>query len=272
MWGNLMIYSFTQISQYLLCPRQYRYKYLEGWQQKDMRAAMLFGRCFENALQAYFRDDDSAAVFFKEWESHRDTVLEYGKNESWDKLYHQGIRLLERFVQDDRVKIDDPNKNLQVKLLRQLSRQNQFISFVDAIGEINSTRCIIDWKTTTSRYVEEPAGILRLDPQLVCYAWMSGIRNVALVVFIRKTLPEIQYLTTSITDEQCDEYGELVGRTVSQIESGVFPAHSGIRFPHNACVSCAHLGMCLGNQNLIDSHLIRKPGAAALDWLEQLVD
>jgi hypothetical protein len=101
---------------------------------------------------------------------------------------------------------------------------------------------------------------------------MTGIRSVALVVFIRKTLPEIQYLTTSITDEQCEEYGELVGRTVSQIESGVFPPHSGIRFPHNACLSCAHLGMCLGNQNLIDSHLIRKPGAAALDWLEQLVD
>jgi hypothetical protein len=228
--------------------------------------------CFENALQAYFRHDDGAVVFFREWKSHRDTALEYSKNESWDRLYHQGIRLLERFVQDDRVKIYDPDTNLQVKLLRQLSRENQFVSFVDAIGEIDSTRCIIDWKTTTSRYVEEPAGILRLDPQLVCYSWMSGIRNVALVVFVRKALPEIQYLRTSITDEQCDEYGELVGRTVSQIESGAFPAHSGIRFPHNACLSCAHLGMCLGNQNLIDSHLIRKPGAVALDWLEQLVD
>jgi PD-(D/E)XK nuclease superfamily len=267
-----MIYSFTQISQYMSCPRQYRYKYLEGWQQKDTRAAMLFGRCFENALQAYFRDDDSAAVFFKEWDRHRDTALVYSKNESWDKLYHQGIRLLERFAQDDCVKIYNPHENLQVKVLRQLSQGNQFVSFVDAIGEVNSTRCIIDWKTTTSRYIEEPVGILSLDPQLVCYSWMSGIRNVALVVFVRKTLPEIQYLTTSITDEQCEEYGELVGGTVSQIESGTFAPHSGIRFPHNACVSCSHLGLCLGNQHLIDSHLIRKPGAADLDWLDQLDD
>ena len=38
-----MIYSYTQISQYLACPRRYRHRYLEGWQEKDSRAAMLFG-------------------------------------------------------------------------------------------------------------------------------------------------------------------------------------------------------------------------------------
>ena len=38
-----MIYSYTHISQYLACPRRYRHRYLEGWQEKDSRAAMLFG-------------------------------------------------------------------------------------------------------------------------------------------------------------------------------------------------------------------------------------
>ena len=42
--GRVMIYSYTQISQYLTCPRRYRYRYLDGWKQKDNRAAMLFGR------------------------------------------------------------------------------------------------------------------------------------------------------------------------------------------------------------------------------------
>ena len=31
-----MIYSYTQISQYLTCPRRYRYRYLDGWQEKDL--------------------------------------------------------------------------------------------------------------------------------------------------------------------------------------------------------------------------------------------
>ena len=53
-----MIYSYTQISQYLRCPRSYRYRYLDGWREKDTRAAMVFGRCFETALGAYFREED----------------------------------------------------------------------------------------------------------------------------------------------------------------------------------------------------------------------
>ena len=47
-----MNYSYTQISQYLTCPRRYRYRYLDGRKQKDNRAAMLFGRAFEQALGA----------------------------------------------------------------------------------------------------------------------------------------------------------------------------------------------------------------------------
>jgi len=45
-----MVYSYTQISQYLRCPRSYRYRYLDGWREKETRAAMAFGRSFENAL------------------------------------------------------------------------------------------------------------------------------------------------------------------------------------------------------------------------------
>ena len=99
-----MTYSFTQISQYLRCPRQYRYRYLDGWREKEDKAAMMFGRCFENALAVYFAGEDSTAAFFQEWRKYRDASLAYAKNDSWDRLYHQGIHLLERFVQDDRVR------------------------------------------------------------------------------------------------------------------------------------------------------------------------
>ena len=50
-----MMYSFTQISQYLRCPRQYRYRYLDGWREKEDKASMMFSTCcFENSLAAYF--------------------------------------------------------------------------------------------------------------------------------------------------------------------------------------------------------------------------
>ncbi len=53
-----MIFSHTQISQYLRCPRSYRYRYLEGWWERETRAAMMFGRSFETALNAYFCRED----------------------------------------------------------------------------------------------------------------------------------------------------------------------------------------------------------------------
>ena len=97
----------------------------------------------------------------------------------------------------------------------------------------NSTvrNVLIDWKTTTSRYSEEPAGLLSLDPQMICYSWISGIPDVAVVVFVRKSVPEIQYLKASITDEQRREYGRLVEATVGQIQSGQFPLAQRHPFP-----------------------------------------
>src|SRR5262244_532792 len=127
--------------------------------------------------------------------------------------------LLERFCQDNRISIKNPSVHLQVRLSRKLSRDTEFISYVDAFGELDGRRSIIEWKTTSARYSEEPAGLLALDPQLVCYSWMTGIPEVAMVVFVRKRSPEIQYLQTAITDGQREEYGRLVEDTIRRIES-----------------------------------------------------
>ncbi len=265
-----MTYSYTQISHYLGCPRRYRHRYLDGWREKDTRAAMLFGRVFEKALAAYFLREDSTAVLYEEWGAYQETPLQYSNGDSWEKALHRGVTLLERLAQDNRLRIRQPRRNLQVKLLRQLSNGNDFVAYIDAIGSLDGTRCLIEWKTTTSRYTTEPEGLLALDPQLVCYSWISGIAEVALVAFVRKSQPEIQYLRTTISEEQRQQYGQLVEQTISQIETGLFPPHSGIRFPQNGCLSCSCLGLCLGNQGLVEDKLVRKPGASDLDWLDQL--
>ncbi|MFZ0977778.1 MAG: PD-(D/E)XK nuclease family protein [Candidatus Acidiferrales bacterium] len=267
-----MIYSYTQVSHYLRCPRSYRYRYLDGWREKDTRAAMVFGRCFEKALGAYFEHQDCTAALFKEWAVYRDTPFEYRKGETWDRLLHQGVHLLEMFVREDRVRVRGPKESLQLKISRTLGKDNEFVSYIDAIGELDGKRCLIDWKTTTSRYSDEPEGLLSLDPQLICYSWISGIPDVALVVFVRKRIPEIQYLTAMISEEQRREFGRLVETTIHQLESGNFASRSGIRFPQNGCVSCSHLGLCLDNQQLVETNLIRRPGASDLDWLDELVD
>ncbi len=265
-----MTYSYTQISQYLSCPRRYRHRYLDGWKEKDTRAAMLFGRAFERALGAYFRREDPGAILFAEWSACQSQGLRYSDRDSWDRMLQQGIMLLERFCQEDRVRIREPHQNLQIKFTRRFGEKNDFVAHVDAIGELDGSPCLLEWKTTSSRYPEEPEGLLALDPQLVCYSWMTGIAEVAQVVFVRKRLVEIQYLRTTISDEQRQEFGHLVEDTIPRIEAAQFLPHSGIRFPQNPCSSCAYVGLCLGRQEMVDASLVRRPGADSLDWLDEL--
>jgi hypothetical protein len=255
-----MTYSYTQISHYLTCPRSYRHKYVDGWRERDMRANILFGRAFEKALAALFLRQDSGAVLFQEWSSHQNGHLEYSRNDSWEHMLCQGIQLIERFVLDDRVCVLQPRRNVQVKFTRSLPGQNNFVAYIDAIGQLDGKSCLLEWKTTSSRYPEEPLGVLALDPQLVCYSWITGISDVAQVVFVRKRLVEIQYLRTTITDEQRDDFGRLVENTIRQIASGYFLPHRGIRFPQNPCTSCPYIGLCLGRQELLRANLVRRPG------------
>jgi CRISPR/Cas system-associated exonuclease Cas4 (RecB family) len=265
-----MTYSYTQISQYLTCPRRYRHRYLDGWQEKDTRAAMLFGRAFEKALAAYFLREDPAAVLFREWAACQDQGLRYSNSDTWDRMLHQGIQLLDRFCQDDRVRIRQPRRNLQIKLQRPVSDKNDFVAYIDAIGQLDGSGCLLEWKTTSSRYPEQPDGILALDPQLVCYSWITGIADVAQVVFVRKRLVEVQYLRTTISEEQRQEFSQLVEDTIRRIESAQFLPHSGIRFPQNPCSTCPYTGLCLGKQESVEVALVRRPGAENFDWLDEL--
>jgi hypothetical protein len=251
-------YSYTQISQYLSCPRRYKHRYLDGWKEKDTRAAMLFGRAFEQAVAAYFQRRDAAAVLYREWTACRDSVLHYSERDSWDRMLQ-----LDRFAQDDRVRIRQPRRNLQAKFNKVLTGQNDFVAYVDAIGDLDGTRCLLELKTTASRYPEEPAG-------LVCYSWVTGIADVAQVVFVRKRLVEIQYFRTVISDEQREEFGHLVQDSIRRIEAAEFLPHSGIRFPQNPCTSCAYIGLCLGRPDLTEAALIRLPGAEDFGLFDEL--
>jgi hypothetical protein len=233
---------------------------------------MCFGRCFEKALAGFFQRQDPGDVLFKEWGVYREAPLEYSHGDDWERLLRQGIALLEQFARDNRIRIRQPQRNLQKKLVRPLPNGNEFVAYVDAIGHLDGKRRLLEWKTTSVRYADEPAGLTSLDLQLVCYSWITNISDVAIVAFVRKRVPEIQYLLASISEEQRREFGQLVEATVGQIETAQFPPRPGIRFPQNGCVSCAHLGLCLGNEPMVESKLIRQPGASDFDWLNGLDD
>jgi hypothetical protein len=263
-------FSYSQLSQYLACPRKYRYRYIDGWREKDLRASAVFGRVFELALGALFRRQDPAAAFWEEWQVHRERELAYSKGDTWDKMFDQAVKLLGLFAGQERITISRPQQSLQVKFSQPLSADSEFVAYVDALGKLDGRPRLLEWKTTSARYPEQPAGLYALDPQLIAYSWITGIAEVAMVVFVRKKMPEIQYLPVTISDAQRREYGALVEETTRRIERAHFLPHSGVRFPQNGCLSCACQGLCLEQPELVACRLERRPEDEALDWLDEL--
>jgi PD-(D/E)XK nuclease superfamily len=251
-------YSHTQLATYLQCPLKYQYHYLEGWQEPENKASLIFGRIFQSAVEAQFLVADSARFFTERWASVQALPLEYGNGDTWEKMLEQGQALLERFRADQRVQIEDGSTDFQVKFRRPLPlSQKHFLAYVDAVGYVDGRACLIEWKTTTQAYPEHLGRLVELDPQLVCYSWAAQCPEVCLVNFVRKKQPEIQYLRARIRRRQWRVFEQTLDLLASEIEAGHFYPRSGIRYPNNQCLNCAYLGLCLRKKALVEEKLVK---------------
>ncbi len=211
----------------------------------------------------YFEGKDSSIVLFEEWSLHKDADLEYGRGDSWDQMLRQGIQLLERLAQDNRIVVADPKKDLQIKVLRSLSNGNDFVSYIDGVGTLNGKRTsarMEDHDRSISGRARRTFGtrsaghLLQLDDR-----YSPMFRSSPSFV------NEYRRFSTSKRPSRNSNARNLASwfkNTVSQIEAGQFHSHPGIRFPSNGCVSCSQLGLCLDNPQLVEAKLIRRPGAS----------
>src|SRR6202000_2066293 len=104
---------------------------------------------------AFLAGEDSTAALFKEWSIYKDTCVEYSKGDNWERMFRQGVQLLERLAQDNRIQLSEPKLNMQVKLAKSLPGGNDFVAYLDAVGTLDGNHVLLEWKTTTARYPEE---------------------------------------------------------------------------------------------------------------------
>jgi hypothetical protein len=62
----------------------------------------------------------------------------------------RGIALLEQLARDNRIRIRQPKRNMQKKIVHSLSNGNEFVAYVDAIGHLDGTRRLLEWKATSA--------------------------------------------------------------------------------------------------------------------------
>ncbi len=159
-----MTYSYTQISQYLRCPRSYRYRYLDGWREKDSRLRCASAAASRRPWQPCSRERTPEPCCSRSGRCTARLNLEY-----WEgRQLGAGAAARDRTARTagPRQPHSHPPtaSNLQKKLLRSLPNGGEFVAYVDAIGYLDGTKRLLEWKTTTARYPEQPEGLTQPGP------------------------------------------------------------------------------------------------------------
>src|SRR5438309_1268593 len=83
----------------------------------------------------------------------------------------------------------------------------------------NGTRALVEWEVTSTIHRAGARRLVGCGPRRGCASRPTGLVGVGAGRLVRERLVELQYLRTTIPDEQRQEFGQLVDDTVRRIES-----------------------------------------------------
>ena len=204
-------HSYSAGRDFKQSPLKYKLRRIEGWKERDNKAAFKFGRAFESALQ-YFHENNFApgsgiAEFIRLWEVHRtETDLTFTKKEKdWPNLNRIGQEMLRLY------EIRQPSLPLTANSVFQREYSKEVFPGDPNYGEIEDAGKIdlisypcpdhpllpkLDWKPeyglvrpvivdikTSGVDYADIKGEAAHDAQLRRYAWLSGIYTVAFLWF-----------------------------------------------------------------------------------------
>lgn len=209
-------HSYSAGNTFDQCPLKYKLQKIDGWKEKDTKAAFMLGRAFEQAIQWYHEHDGQGAIehFLEQWQPHAaNKELKYTKVEKdwttcrqigidWLKLYAirqpylpipiGGQTLFQREFAKE-VFPNDPNYGEiedagKLDIVAYVQPEHPLLPKLDWKPEYGPLRpVIVDIKTSGVDF-PEAYGIAAYDTQLRRYSWLSGIRDVALLWFVKKSL------------------------------------------------------------------------------------
>ena len=187
--------SSSSLDTFRLCRRKFRLSRIDGWKQKDKKASLEFGKCVEAAVQYYhdngLKSGDAPTEFARLWAKWIDQPLVFTDQEnSWRDLNVMGQEMTKLYeILLPTLPIRNPKWQLQ--FLKELwpgdpiYGELQFMAYVDLLSTLeDGTRLIVDIKTAKSMLSVTP-DMMTLDGQLRKYAWVSGIRDVGFLNFVK---------------------------------------------------------------------------------------
>lgn len=207
-------HSYSAGNTFDQCPKKYFLQKVMGWKERNNKARFELGKAFENAIQWYHEHNGEGAIdkFRQEWQAHASNKeLQYTKVEKdwanclnigieWLKLYMirqpglpipmGGQTLFQREFAKE-VFPNDPNYGEiedagKLDIVAYVSPDHPMLPRLDWRPEYGPLRPVIVDIKTAGQDFPESYGIAAFDTQLRRYSWLSGIRDVALLWFVKK--------------------------------------------------------------------------------------
>jgi PD-(D/E)XK nuclease superfamily len=211
-------HSYSAGNTWDQCPYKYKLQKIQGWKEKNNKARFELGKAFEAAIQFYHenRGDLKAALahFDGLWSPFQDNKeLQYTKAEKdwtqcahiahdWLKLYAirqpdlpipLGGQVVFQREYSKEVFPGDPNYGEiedagKLDIVAFVEPNHPMLPKLQWKPEYGAFRpIIVDIKTAGADFPDQ-YGIAAYDTQLRRYSWLSGIRDVALLWFVKKGL------------------------------------------------------------------------------------
>jgi hypothetical protein len=207
-------HSYSAGNTFDQCALKYFLQKVLGWKEKNNKARFELGKAFETAIQHYHEHNGEGAIdrFRQEWMAHvSNNELQYTKVEKdwanclqigieWLKLYMirqpslpiplGGNTLFQREYAKE-VFPNDPNYGEiedagKLDIVAYVDPQHPMLPRLDWRPEYGPFRPVIVDIKTAGQDFPESYGIAAFDTQLRRYSWLSGIRDVGLLWFVKK--------------------------------------------------------------------------------------
>ncbi len=201
-------HSYSAGLEFDACPLRFWLHRVQGWREKDNKAALLFGRALEDAIQFYHETNGKIGEdeFIRLWSMCKDKELTYTKKEvNWESLMRAGREMMRLYI------IRQPSFPVPMDTIfqRQFTKEVfpgnekfggiEFFGKLDVIVHVDPKHPMltpIDWKPeygvfrkalgdikTSGIDLDSSLGIVKHDLQLRMYSWLTGISDVFFLWF-----------------------------------------------------------------------------------------
>jgi len=206
-------HSYSAGNTFDQCPMKYYTQKILGWKEKDNLARFQYGKAIEETVQFHHEHNGEGTreFFQKRWLLEKDKPLQYTKVEKdWETLAKNGDEHIRLYI------IRQPSLPIpmggQTLFQREYSKEvfpgDPNYGEIEDAGKLDIVAYVdpshpmlpkLDWKPEYGAFrplivdmkamaadLPEAYGIVAYDTQLRRYSWQSGIRDVALLGFIKK--------------------------------------------------------------------------------------